>query len=570
MAADIFNAVLQRLGQRLAGVPAIAWLLLLAVVVIGAGVGLRDPWPADEPRYALIARDMVESGQWFFPRVAGVLYPDKPPLFFWLIAACYALTGSLRVAFLLPSLFAGLATLWLVHDLGRRLWNARTGLLAAAILLVTLQFVLQARSAQIDAVLAFWTTLGVYGLCRHLLLGPQWGWYAIGFAAAGAGVITKGVGFLPLLVFIPWAVARLRGAAALPAIHGGWRWAAGPLAMLGVIACWLVPMLLLVAASNDPGYLAYRDNILFRQTAERYAEAWHHLKPFWYYLVEVIPLFWLPVTAALPWLVPAWWRELRKGDARLALLLGWIVLVLLFFSISPGKRGVYILPALPALALVAAPFADALLERRGVQRAGYAVLALLTMTWTLALLYFLVIREEAGTALVERHDVAPWFLLGLFALAGAAWMLAGPKRGMYALAGYFLSLWLVYGVYGYPLLNPARSPAAMMAHIGQRIGPGAQLGLVDWKEQLVLHADRPVVHFGFRRPDVENEARDGVRWLAAAEDRHLLLPEDAITGCLVKSRMWFVDYAHRVRWWLADRDSIARECRDDATAGSRQ
>ena len=58
----------------------LGWLLLIALVVLGAGLGLRDPWPADEPRFALIAREMVESGQWLFPMRGGELYPDKPPL----------------------------------------------------------------------------------------------------------------------------------------------------------------------------------------------------------------------------------------------------------------------------------------------------------------------------------------------------------------------------------------------------------------------------------------------------------------------------------------------------------
>src|SRR5690606_26088071 len=126
--------------------PSITRVMLRALIVIGAGIGLRDPWPAGEPRSALAARDMVLNGEWLFPRVGNVLYPDKPPLYFWLMAACYMITGSLRVAFLLPSLLAALGTLWLVHDLGRRLWNARTGIAAALVLLATLQFVLQAKS----------------------------------------------------------------------------------------------------------------------------------------------------------------------------------------------------------------------------------------------------------------------------------------------------------------------------------------------------------------------------------------------------------------------------------------
>lgn len=540
--------------------PAIVWLLLLALAVLGAGIGLRDPWPADEPRFALIARDMVEGGQWFFPRVAGVLYPDKPPLFFWLIAAFYWLTDSLRVAFLLPSLLAALGTLGLVYDLGARLWDRQTGVYAAALLLVTLQFALQARTAQIDAALAFWTTLGVYGICRHLLLGPQWRWYVAGFAAAGAGVITKGVGILPLFVLVPWAVARFRGWNSLPRFRGGWRWAAGPLAMLAVIGIWLVPMLVLVHLSGDPAYAAYRDEILFRQTATRYADAWHHLKPFWYYVVEVIPVFWLPVTIALPWLVPAWRRDLRDRDARVLLLLGWIALVVLFFSVSPGKRGVYLLPAVPALALAAAPHARALLARVAVQRAGFLVLALFLAASGVALLYFAAFRPDRGLALVEKHEFAPWTFLGALCALGAAWLAAGPRRGMYALAGYLLSFWPLYGLYAYPLLNTARSPASMMAEVGKRIGPDAALGLVAWKEQIVLHADRPIVHFGYRQFGSEREQAAAIRWLASGGKRYLLVPEDALTECLARDRLKHVGYVHRADWWLADAESIKPGC----------
>jgi len=547
--------------REASGLPAIAWLLLLALVVLSAGVGLRDPWPADEPRFALIARDMVESGQWFFPRVAGVLYADKPPVFFWLIASFYWLTGSLRVAFLLPSLLAALGTLWLVYDLGARLWDRRTGLYAAALLLVTLQFALQARTAQIDAVLTFWTTLGLYGLCRHLLLGPQWRWYLAGFAAAGAGVITKGVGILPLLVFIPWALARIRGWNALPRFRGGWRWAAGPIAMLAVIGSWLAPMVVLVHLSGDLSYAAYRDEILFRQTAVRYADAWHHIKPFWYYVVEVIPVFWLPLSLALPWLIPAWRRDLREGDARLLLLLGWIALVVLFFSVSPGKRGVYLLPAVPALALAAAPHARALLARPGVQRAGFAVLALFVAALGLALLYFAAIAPEKGLALAEKYEVAPWTFLGVLCAAGTAWLAAGPRRGMYAIGGYLLSFWLLYGLYAYPLLNRARSPASMMAEVGRRIGPDAALGLVAWKEQIVLHADRRIVHFGYRQYGNEAEWDQAIRWLASGRKRYLLLPDGAVHDCLLRSRLLQIDHIHRADWFLAGADSVKPDCR---------
>ncbi|HEX6260779.1 MAG TPA: glycosyltransferase family 39 protein, partial [Woeseiaceae bacterium] len=227
-------------------------LFLIAAVVLGAGLGLRDPWPPDEPRFALIAKDMVASGEWLIPRVGGVLYPDKPPLFFWLVATFYVVTGSLSVALLLPGFLSGLGILWLVYDLARRLWDPQTGLWAGAALLVTVQFPLQMKAGQIDGVLCFWTTLSLYGFCRHLLLGPDWRWYAVAGLACGLGVITKGVGFLPFLVFVPWAVAARRGWP-LPRIDWGrGRWLLAPAAFALAVGLWLIPMLLVTSGAADP------------------------------------------------------------------------------------------------------------------------------------------------------------------------------------------------------------------------------------------------------------------------------------------------------------------------------
>jgi 4-amino-4-deoxy-L-arabinose transferase-like glycosyltransferase len=145
--------------------------------------------------------------------------------------------------------------------------------------------------------------------------------------------------------------------------------------MLVGISLWFVPMIVAVDMSGAPEYQAYRDEILFKQTVSRYAAAWHHVKPWYYFIVEVIPALWLPWSLLLFWLVPRFKAAARERDARVWLPLIWCLLVLLFFSFSPGKRGVYIHVALPALALVSLPVLDGLLERPGVRRAGW-ILAL--------------------------------------------------------------------------------------------------------------------------------------------------------------------------------------------------
>lgn len=145
--------------------------LLLIVVSLLAGLGMRQPNPPDEPRFVLAARTMVETGQWLLPHRGSELYAEKPPVFMWLQAATYELIPHWPVAFLLPSLLAALATLWLTWDIARRLWTRRVAGYAVLALFTVLQFGLMAKRAQIDMVLVALTTLSLWGMLRHRCAG---------------------------------------------------------------------------------------------------------------------------------------------------------------------------------------------------------------------------------------------------------------------------------------------------------------------------------------------------------------------------------------------------------------
>lgn len=559
----------------------VLWLLALTLLLIATGIGLRDPWPADEPRFALVARDMVATGHWLLPRVGGQPYPDKPPLFFWLIAVCLEATRSLRVAFLLPSFFAGFGCVTLVYDLGRRLWNRETGIAAALALLFTVQFVWQARQAQIDATLCFWTTLSLYCLLRHLLLGPSWRWYTIGWAAAGFGVITKGVGFLPLLVLVPFAILRdprwqprmrngdiphfpdgpsRRGQAEMRNVPIS-RWLLGPIAFLAAVSIWLVPMLL--AANSDPTLAAYRDEILFDQTIHRYGNAWHHREPFWYFLINVIPGLWLPLTLLVPWLFGHWRDALRSFDLRIALLASWIVLVVLFFSISSGKRGVYVLPAVPAFALLCAPYLAQVAGRRGAQRALFVLAAIVSGLCGAAWIY-LSVRADKLADIMTYYDIDPrWHLAAIAIASAAACTIARPRRGFLAYAGMLATTLLIVSFWVNPQLNEERSGAAFAARIERTADPRQELGLVAFKEQYVLTARREIVHFGHARwREADQEMADAALWLSGKPGRQLVINDSARSACFPNAPVQALGNANRSEWFLvregADPSCVAR------------
>lgn len=545
--------------------PLPAWaLLVLAAVVLLAGIGLRGPWPADEPRFAQIAREMVESGQWLFPMRGGEPYPDKPPVFVWLVALCYLVTGQLKLAFLLPSAIAGLGTLWLVHDIGRRLWGGDVARTALLLLLITPQFLLQAKTAQIDALVCFWITLGCYGLLRHFVLGPAWGWFLTAFVAMALGIMTKGVGFLPLLMLPPLA---LWGAGARTAgggrVWGGRSWL-GPLALLATLALWLGPMLWQVAASGSAELQAYRDNILLRQTAGRYANPWGHLKPWHYFLTQAMPTVWLPLTLLL---LTQWRRLVRvlREDPRARILLAWVVLVIAFFSLSRGKREVYILPALPMLALVAGVlWQRAVAEQdEGMSRfvlrlvAGVMGLAALTLG-ALALWQPGALGAKAAAYAEELADLAwPLLVLGVVSLVVLA--LAWRRPLLEQLAAVSLACWLVVALWAWPAMDPHRSPRVAMADLEQRLPASAELGLLDFKEQFLLYARRPLTHFSYLAPLAEQE-RNAWQWMRERPDRWLLLPGSDRLACFDLSRAQPLVAAHRREWVLLDASALRPDC----------
>lgn len=556
------------------------WRLLTCLALLlalAAGIGLRAPTPPDEPRFVLAARAMVESGQWLLPHRGSELYAEKPPVFMWMQAATHALVGDWNLAFLLPSLLAALATLWLCWDLGRRLWNRRVGWWAVLALGSCLQFGLMAKRAQIDMVLVALTTLSLWGLLRHLLERPNTRALWVAGFAAGLGTVTKGVGFLPLLVLLPWALWRWQvgghGSAALyPPRALSLLWLL-PAFLLGT-AVWLGPLGMGLLHDPSPERVAYARELLFKQTGTRYANAWHHVQPAWYYL-QVMATLWLPGSLLLPALLPGWWRRLRRLDGRWWLLLGWSLLVLLFFSASPGKREVYIFPMLPALCVAAAPLLPGLLRRPGPRWLLLAYVGVLGVAAVAIGVHLLQGGPWAHAQLARREMpdsllpvIGSWLLgFGVVVLALAAWLRL--RRAGVLVVVTALLLWSMHGWGLMPALGPYSSASALMQRVGDRIGPDAELGMLAWREQNLLQADRPVTDFGFKRP-WEEQWHDAGPWLAQAPQRRwLFVLEQAISPCVDRSQAIAVGSANRNQWWLVPGTAWNSACHASLAGGAR-
>ncbi len=516
-------------------------LLLLAAAgaVFALSLGTRDLWPPDEPRYALVAREMLEDGSWFLPHVNGRPYPDKPPLLFWLIALASRLTGGVnQVSAVLPSLVSALLVLLGAARLAFVLPGRNTRgapLLAAGLLAVSWRFAMQATVGQIDMLLVAGTTwaflllvlgagLDPGGRPRPRLAVLAWG-------AMGLAILAKG----PVGLILPL------GGLVLGLLLAGervpWRRLfppAGIALLVAVLAAWLVPASLEALRGGNRSWLF---DLLFRQTAVRYVASWHHFRPPWYLFVVPLYDFQPLVLFALPGILalPRAFRAVRRAGAAdpdrrafraVLLLAGAVLFVLVFFSIPRGKRAVYILPAMPLLAALAGIDLDRRLAGRAPLRplrlaAGAAAL----LFGGLAIALFAVVPGELAA---RGIDLDPRLFAGTLALAAALLLAAALARKPAPwLAAALLAGLATWGV-GYrtvlPALDARNSAGAFVAAAREKLRPGAPGGMVDFRARFGFHAGRLVEALPSDHPAMDRLARrlagDEPFWVIVRE-RHL-------------------------------------------------
>jgi len=177
-------------------------LVFLGGLVFLNNLGARDLWEPDETRYAVVAREMKETGDWIVPRLNGVVYSEKPPLFFWLVNGSTLLLGDNEFANRLPSALAGLVIVLVTFFFGARLFNLRTGFLTSLVLLTGFFLPQISRWVMLDSLFTMFFLFSLF----HLYHGYKYEerrrvHYLVAGGFIGLGVLTKGpIAYLPVLI----------------------------------------------------------------------------------------------------------------------------------------------------------------------------------------------------------------------------------------------------------------------------------------------------------------------------------------------------------------------------------
>jgi 4-amino-4-deoxy-L-arabinose transferase-like glycosyltransferase len=400
----------------------------------------------------------------------------------------HALGGLSPFALRLPNALAAIALVLVTYAGASRWFGPRAGLWAGFTLLTFLQFVTQAIGYRPDVLFSLAIAAGLLVYAEGTGERPRWLLRVAGFALFGAAMLAKG----PLGLLLPGLVLTLW--------HGTrreWRRLVelGPLSLvaLAVYLPWFV------ACAQAMG----SDNILYElyaQNIERfYSGARGHGKPIYYYLANFWADLW-PWSGLLPFAIVWAWRSPLRQDRNVQLFLWWFVAFFGFLSLAVTKRQLYLLPAYPAVALLLAPYLDAL-TRAGAQdddapnprparayaAVVVAVLAVIGAGSIAAVVAFesIVPRLDLNTGSTEAAFAVrvPLVITGLVVLAGAlwialAWHKGDVRAGLVRLGVAQIPIYIAIHALILPAMNPARTLKPQGAWVRQQIGDETHIGLV--------------------------------------------------------------------------------------------
>ena len=371
----------------------------LCILLLFWGLGDLPFFSRGDPREGLVVWEMHSSGNWILPAVNGEYIPFKPPLFHWCAALAGYLFGRIdEFTLRLPAaVFAALGVL-ITYLAGARLWGQRAGVVAGIVLVTSEEWWQAGTETQVDMTLAFFISaacLYFYFLYEQRdfrvlkCLGLP---FLLGLATLSKGPVGLAVPCLAFLVFLSVKrdlafIKKLRpfaSAAVFLLVAGSWYGA----------ALW----------QGGPAFF-YRQIVdeNFRTAAGTYGK----YQPIYYYL----PIFFentLPWSFFFPPLIFFLYRHRDKlSKERLLFPLIWLVTVFIFFSVSLGKRGVYILPLYPAMALLFGAWWQQLEEnldgRDSLARSIGYFFAVSGLFAVAALLFYFA----AAYGFVDRHLLSP-------------------------------------------------------------------------------------------------------------------------------------------------------------------
>ncbi len=387
-------------------------------------LGTRELGVPDEARYSEIPREMVATGHYITPRLDGVLYFEKPPLFYWLQTLSIRLWGLNDWSMRFWTAFFAVLGCTAVYLTAASLYGRRTGLLSALVLGTSLLYFGMGHVITLDMAVSVLASLSLFAfmLANRRPLGParRFGMWAA-FLFAALATLTKGlIGIvfpmmavgLWIMVLWDWSILKRMYLPTSFAVY------------FAVAAPWHILLQL-----KHPTFLHY---YFIRQHFERYlTDVAHRYQPFWYFL-PVLLLGVLPWSAflvqALRYNLGFAWRN-RAQHSDTLLLFIWVASIFVFFSASDSKLVPYILPVFPPLAILIGRYLDTRWDKPLAAGDRRAFIAIGPVGVAMGLAAALVVPATRPSLDPHALGVAMALLGAALVLTALAASFLGLKRG---------------------------------------------------------------------------------------------------------------------------------------------
>jgi 4-amino-4-deoxy-L-arabinose transferase-like glycosyltransferase len=367
-------------------------LAALVAAVWMATLASRPLFNPDEGRYAEIPREMLSGGDWVIPHLNGLDYIEKPPLQYWATATIYRWLGWSEFSARLYSALTALGTVALVGLLGARLGGREAGWRASAVAAGMVMMVALGQVVTLDMSLTFYMTASVAGFVLAQGSGERGSrWMLMAWIGAALGLLTKGLvaAVIPAAVLVIYSLCS-RDFAPWRKLNLSWG--------LPVFLILTVPWHWLAARRRDD-FLQF---FFVHEHVTRYLTPSADRQESWWFFGMVF------LIGSIPWTVPALrvllggWRRRAPGEAFDAafFLWVWVIFVCVFFSLSDSKLMPYILPAMPALAVLIAA------QPIGTLKRDFLVTAILTVLAGVVL----AVASFYSLSLVPASPAQPFFL----------------------------------------------------------------------------------------------------------------------------------------------------------------
>lgn len=429
----------------------ILFILFVSCILFVNNLGTIALWDPDEPRQAIMAREMVERNDYIHPYLNGRPYLEKPPLYPWLIIITSKITGKLNeFSARLPAAISATLLVLITYQLGNMLVSPGAGVLSALVLATNYQFLSNARESVMDMTFAFFIGLTIFLNYICMLKGKRW-LFALSFTSSVFAVLSKGPAGLvipAIITFICLIAKKELKKYLVPFLIGC------------VVSAALSSIWFLLAGEE------YIKEFILRQNITRYTNAFDHIESLYYYFHKLFVNF-LPWSILLPFSI---YHAVKK---KLWLPLVWFAFTFLFFEFSKSKRAIYLLSCYPACALLCGIYIKDKWSWLTENRITSVILKIFALMLAILPVAALVLLNRGDAMIVNafRQGLYPLnvFIAVLFASASLLFYAFLKRRNglsIFMLFFYLITMSYFYGAHYMPIMDRTfKSPRLITDHL---------------------------------------------------------------------------------------------------------